>query len=81
MDQRQNRIKYILAIDQGTTGSRAVVYDKNGAKVASSYREFRQIFPRPGWVEHDPHELWNSVNGAIQRVRNNKPARNHFDVG
>lgn len=60
--------KYILAIDQGTTGSRAIVYDKNGNKIASSYHEFPQYFPKPGWVEHDPEEIWDSVNKSIQKV-------------
>lgn len=60
--------KYILAIDQGTTGSRAIVYDKNGTKIASAYEEFPQYFPKPGWVEHDPREIWQSVNNSIQKV-------------
>lgn len=60
--------KYILAIDQGTTGSRAIVYDKNGNKIASSYHEFPQYFPKPGWVEHDPEEIWDSVNKSVQNV-------------
>ncbi|MFA6320617.1 MAG: glycerol kinase GlpK [Candidatus Omnitrophota bacterium] len=66
-------MKYILAIDQGTTGSRAVVYDKKGRKVASAYQEFPQHFPKPGWVEHDAHDLWNSVNNSIQRVLSKVP--------
>jgi glycerol kinase len=61
-------LKYILAIDQGTTGSRAVIYDKNGRKVVSAYQEFPQHFPRPGWVEHDPADLWKSVNSSVQKV-------------
>jgi glycerol kinase len=61
-------MKYILAIDQGTTGSRAVVYDKAGWKIAGAYEEFRQIFPKPGWVEHDPDEIWRSVDRSIQKV-------------
>ncbi|MFA5116188.1 MAG: glycerol kinase GlpK [Candidatus Omnitrophota bacterium] len=61
-------MKYILAIDQGTTGSRAVIYDKDGRKVVSAYQEFPQYFPRPGWVEHDPRDLWASVNSSIQKV-------------
>ncbi len=61
-------MKHILAIDQGTTGSRAVVYDKKGKVIASSYQEFKQYFPKPGWVEHNPKEIWQSVNGAIQNV-------------
>jgi glycerol kinase len=47
--------KYILALDQGTTSSRAIVFDREGGIVAVAQKEFRQIFPRPGWVEHDPN--------------------------
>lgn len=63
--------QYILAIDQGTTGSRAVVYDKNGNKIAGSYQEFTQVFPKPGWVEHNPDEIWRSVNNSIQDALKN----------
>jgi len=58
----------ILAIDQGTTGSRAIVYDRRGRPVASAYEEFPQIFPKPGWVEHDPEDIWKSVRRTIQKV-------------
>ncbi len=58
----------ILAIDQGTTGSRAIVYDRKGRPVASAYEEFAQIFPKPGWVEHDPQDIWGSVRRTIQKV-------------
>ena len=51
---------YILALDQGTTSSRAIVFDLNGDIIASAQQEFRQIFPAPGWVEHDPVEIWQS---------------------
>ena len=51
-------MKYILALDQGTTSSRAIVFDRQGAFVAVAQQEFRQIFPRPGWVEHDANEIW-----------------------
>ncbi|NQV91483.1 glycerol kinase GlpK [Candidatus Woesearchaeota archaeon] len=60
--------KYILAIDQGTTGSRAIVYDKFGKKIASAYHEFPQHFPEPGWVEHNPLDIWRTVNNSIQKV-------------
>jgi len=50
----------ILALDQGTTSSRALVFDESGAQLAMAQRELRQIFPRPGWVEHDPLEIWES---------------------
>ena len=49
---------YVLALDQGTTSSRAIVFDHNATIVAVGQREFPQIFPRPGWVEHDPDEIW-----------------------
>ena len=49
---------YILALDQGTTSSRAIIFDHDAAIVAVGQREFQQIFPRPGWVEHDPGEIW-----------------------
>ena len=51
---------HVLALDQGTTSSRAIVFDESGAAVAVAQRELRQIFPRPGWVEHDPLEIWES---------------------
>ncbi len=51
---------YILALDQGTTSSRAIIFDLAGRVVASAQQEFRQIYPQPGWVEHDPMEIWES---------------------
>ena len=51
---------HVLALDQGTTSSRAIVFDRGGRIVAQAQREFRQIFPREGWVEHDPEEIWSS---------------------
>ncbi|MBN1664719.1 MAG: glycerol kinase GlpK [Deltaproteobacteria bacterium] len=53
-------MKYILALDQGTTSSRAIVFDHAGAVIASAQREFAQHYPKPGWVEHDPGEIWTS---------------------
>ena len=53
-------MKYILSLDQGTTSSRAIVFDQHGAIVAAAQQEFRQIFPQPGWVEHDADEIWAS---------------------
>jgi glycerol kinase len=61
-------MKYILAIDQGTTGSRAIIYDKAGQPVTQAYQEFPQYFPKPGWVEHNPEEIWQSVYAVIQKV-------------
>jgi len=66
-------VEYILSIDQGTTGSRVVLYDKNGEKKASAYEEFPQYFPQPGWVEHDPEEIWQSVNRSIQAALKKLP--------
>jgi len=53
-------MNFILALDQGTTSSRAMVFDHEGAVCALAQREFRQIFPQPGWVEHDPLEIWDT---------------------
>jgi len=55
---------YILALDQGTTSSRAIVFDIGGKVVSVAQKEFTQIFPRPGWVEHDPMEIWSSQIGV-----------------
>ena len=51
---------YILALDQGTTSSRAIIFDRQGAIVSLAQKEFRQIYPQPGWVEHDPEEIWST---------------------
>lgn len=56
--------KYILAFDQGTTSSRALIFDRSGKICSMAQKEFRQIFPRPGWVEHDPREIWSSQIGV-----------------
>lgn len=49
--------RYIMAVDQGTTGSRALIVDRAGRIIANAYAEFPQIYPRPGWVEHDPEAI------------------------
>ncbi|MBI3548243.1 MAG: glycerol kinase GlpK [Elusimicrobia bacterium] len=59
---------YILAIDQGTTGSAAAVMDAKGGVLSKTKREFRQIFPRPGWVEHDPEDIWRTVLEAVSEA-------------
>jgi len=56
----------LLAIDQGTTGTTCLVFDADGELAGRAYREFEQHFPQPGWVEHDPEELWTSVLAAAQ---------------
>jgi glycerol kinase len=53
--------RHVLVIDQGTTSTRSIVFDANAAPVASAQREFTQFYPQPGWVEHDPEEIWASV--------------------
>ncbi len=57
--------QYILALDQGTSSSRAIVFDQKGTPCAVAQKEFRQIFPQSGWVEHDPHEIWSSQASVI----------------
>ncbi|HSV78565.1 MAG TPA: glycerol kinase GlpK [Ramlibacter sp.] len=65
-------MKYVLALDQGTTSSRAIVFDRSGEPVAVAQREFRQMFPQPGWVEHDAREIWATQHAvaleAIEQV-------------
>ena len=60
--------KYIMAIDQGTTSSRAIIFNKKAEIIASSQKEFPQIFPKSGWVEHDANAIWNSVQSVIAEV-------------
>ncbi len=62
--------RYILAIDQGTTSSRAILFDRAGRVAGSAQREFGQIFPQPGWVEHDPREILTSVYTTITELLN-----------
>lgn len=65
--------KYIIAIDQGTTSSRAVLFDSNAKMVAIEQQEFKQYFPKSGWVEHDPEEIWSSQNKVLtDLIVNNK---------
>lgn len=59
---------YILAIDQGTTGSRAILFNHDGMVHSMAYRELRQIYPHPGWVEHDPLEIWSTVRECIEQA-------------
>ena len=58
-------LRYILAIDQGTTSSRAIIFDKQGRIVNTAQREIQQHFPKPGWVEHDANEIWESVLAVV----------------
>ncbi|MQA76851.1 MAG: glycerol kinase, partial [Solirubrobacterales bacterium] len=58
----------ILAIDAGTTGVRSFAVDETGRPTASAYREFPQHFPRPGWVEHDPVDIWDATLATLTEV-------------
>jgi glycerol kinase len=86
--------KYVLAIDQGTTSSRAIIFDHQGRIVATGQKEHEQIFPRAGWVEHNPAEIWDNVREVVgialaqadvsrdhRRRRRHQPARDHHRVG
>ncbi len=60
--------KYILSLDQGTTSSRAILFDHDGNVVRSAQNEFRQIYPQPGWVEHDPGDIWSTQLNVAQEI-------------
>ena len=60
--------KYILAIDQGTTSTRAMIFDKDLVITGSAQQEFKQYFPNPGWVEHDPEDLWTTAVSACKQA-------------
>lgn len=62
--------KYIMALDQGTTSSRTILFDKSGSIVCQANKEFEQIFPQPGWVEHNPEEIWMTQLLTMQEVMN-----------
>jgi glycerol kinase len=63
--------KYILAIDQGTTGSTVIIFAQDGSIASRAYSEFRQIYPKPGWVEHDANEIWQTTRSVIQEAKQN----------
>lgn len=71
--------KYILAIDQGTTSSRAILFDHSQNIIATAQKEFTQYFPQPGWVEHDPMEIWESQLSVIHEVLS-APAITYEDI-
>ena len=58
--------RYVAAIDQGTTSTRCMIFDHTGQVVSISQKEHEQIYPRPGWVEHDPTEIWERTRTVIQ---------------
>ena len=73
--------KYIIALDQGTTSSRAIFFDSKCNKVASSQREFRQIYPKPGWVEHNPMDIWDSqISSLMDLIRHSKIDRGSIEA-
>ncbi len=61
-------MSYILSLDQGTTSSRAIIFDEEGSIVGTAHKEFQQIYPEPGWVEHDPNEIWKSQISVAREV-------------
>ena len=63
--------KYIIALDQGTTSSRAILFDSDCNKISSSQKEYRQIYPKPGWVEHDPRDIWESQIESMKELIKN----------
>jgi len=65
-------VRTILALDQGTTSSRAIIFDEAGTPLAVAQREFRQIFPQPGWVEHDPKEIFRTQRDVAREVLRQK---------
>ncbi|MBE9128454.1 MULTISPECIES: glycerol kinase GlpK [unclassified Coleofasciculus] len=60
--------KYVLALDLGTTGNRAILFDAQGAIAGQVYKEFTQHYPKPGWLEHDPNEIWQDTRACMQQV-------------
>ena len=58
--------RYIMAIDQGTTSSRTCIIDNQGKMIAEARESFKQIFPKPGWVEHDPEDIWYSTQRSMR---------------
>ena len=60
--------QYILSLDQGTTSSRSIIFDKKGNIISTAQKEFKQIFPQPGWVEHDAEEIWSTQFGTMAEV-------------
>ncbi|HET7669366.1 MAG TPA: FGGY family carbohydrate kinase, partial [Burkholderiales bacterium] len=76
-------MRYVLALDQGTTSSRAILFDEEGGVVSVSQREFPQIFPQPGWVEHDPKEILNTQRATAREAvrKSGVPLKSIMAVG
>ena len=71
----ENKKKYVISLDEGTTSCRAVVYDVNGQPLGSKQREFTQIYPKPGWVEHDAEEIFKCQLKVLQSLLIEKEIR------
>ena len=71
-ERNTNLSNYIGAVDQGTTSTRFIVFDKSGRVVSVPQKEHRQIFPKPGWVEHDPEEIWRRTEEVITEAMEQK---------
>jgi len=74
-------VRYVLALDQGTTSSRAILFDEEGKPVSVAQREFRQIFPQPGWVEHDPGEIFSTQRETARAAVRNISLKDIMAVG
>ena len=76
-------MRYILALDQGTTSARAIIFDENGSAIGSAQKEFPQIYPKPGWVEHDPEVIWKTQYEMLEEVctKNNISAHDIAAIG
>lgn len=74
-------MSYILSIDQGTTSTRAIIFDKKGDTIAVAQQEITQYFPKPGWVEHNPIEIWETVQSTVQEVVEKVGAQNIAAIG
>ncbi|MCA9117343.1 MAG: glycerol kinase, partial [Planctomycetaceae bacterium] len=64
---------YVLALDQGTTSSRAILFGREARPLATAQQEFRQIFPQPGYVEHDPEDIWNTQLATARQAIEQSP--------
>ena len=73
--------RYVLALDQGTTSSRAILFDNEQNIIAVRQREFEQLYPQQGWVEHDPMEIWSSQYGVMNEVVAQSGVDAHAAVG
>lgn len=69
------RNKYVLAIDQGTTSSRAILFNHQGTIITLAQKPFQQYFPKPGWVEHDPNEIWYTQSSVIKEAMAKRMSR------